>query len=154
MNKTFASRRQQGAAAVEFGIVLTLLMTLLAGTFELGRAFWYFDALTKATRDGARTLSVAPTATISSQGVAAAKAIVVNAAASAGVPSFSSANVTVTCLTSAYADGTCTDGTAPGGVRVEIVSYQVKIGELIPFMIGSASRNVTLTPRTTMRYML
>lgn len=145
--------QQQGAAIVEFALVLTLLITLMAGIFEFGRAFWYYDALTKATRDGARLLSVVPKTGIVT-GVTDAKAQVVSVVTAAGVPSFTNANVTVTCLTTAYATTACTNGTAPWGVRVQIVGYGMTIGQFIPFLIGANSNYAAnLTPHTTMRYM-
>lgn len=144
---------QSGVALVEFALVAALLVLLLGGMFELGRAFWYYDALSKATRDGARSLSIASAATINSVGVAAAKNVVVSAAAAAGVPGFNTGHVTVTCLDAAYNDSTCVDGTQPGGVRVEISGYAVSIGQTVP-LLGNALRVINLTPRTSMRYML
>ncbi len=49
--------RQRGVAAVEMGIVLIPLVTLLFGITEFGRAFYQYNTLAKATRDGARYLS-------------------------------------------------------------------------------------------------
>ncbi|MEA3411729.1 MAG: TadE family protein [Pseudomonadota bacterium] len=46
--------RQRGLAMVEMAITLPLLLFLLVGTTELGRAFYQYTALTKAVRDGAR----------------------------------------------------------------------------------------------------
>ncbi len=147
--------RQRGGAAVEFGIVLALLVTLLAGIFGFGRAFWYYDALTKATRDAARNMSVKAKASIASQGVPAAKQTVVDAATSAGISDLTTANVTVTCLDASFNDSSCTDGTAPGGIRIEVVNYTLSVGQYLPFVIGSTSSYATpLAPRTTMRYML
>ena len=155
MHKHLSHPRQHGGAAVEFGIVLALLVTLLAGIFGFGRAFWYYDALNKATRDAARNMSVKAKASIASQGVVAAKQTVVDAATSAGISGFTTANVTVTCLDTAFNDSSCTDGTAPGGIRVEVVNYTLSVGQYLPFVIGSAtSYNTPLAPRTTMRYML
>ena len=146
------SARQQGAAIVEFALVLPLLITLMAGIFEFGRAFWYVDALTKATRDGARLMSVVPKATIET-GATDAVAQVVSAVTIAGVPGFTNANVTVTCLTAAFATTACTNGTAPWGVRVQIVGYGMTIGQFIPFLIGANTNyTTTLSPHTTMRY--
>lgn len=150
--------RQHGAAVIEFALILALLISLLAGIFEFGRAFWYYDALTKATRDGARLMSVSAKATIASSGVQAAKNAVAFAvadpAAGAGVPDFTTANVEVTCLNATFDDDTCADGTAPGGVRVQIIDYTMTIGQFIPFLIGaSSSYSATLAPHTTMRYM-
>ena len=85
----------------------------------------------------------------------AAKQTVVDAATSAGISGFTTANVTVTCLDASFGDSSCTDGTAPGGIRVEVVNYTLSVGQYLPFVIGSAtSYNTPLAPRTTMRYML
>lgn len=153
----FSSRpaRQQGAVVVEFALILTLLITLMAGIFEFGRAFWYYDALTKATRDGARLMSVSPNATIASAAVGDAKTQVANAVTDAGVPGFTTANVEVTCLNAAFNVGpACADGTAPGGVRVQIIDYTMTIGQFIPFLIGaSSSYAAELSPHTSMVYM-
>ncbi|RJG04568.1 TadE/TadG family type IV pilus assembly protein [Noviherbaspirillum sedimenti] len=147
--------RQHGAAVIEFALILALLISLLAGIFEFGRAFWYYDALTKATRDGARAMSVSATADIASVGVGLAKKEVADAVTAAGVPDFTEGNVAVTCLNDAFDDAACTDGATPGGVRVQIVGYTMSIGQFIPFLIGaSSSYSATLSPHTTMRYML
>lgn len=150
--------RQTGGAVVEFALILALLISMLAGIFEFGRAFWYYDALTKATRDGARAMSISAKATIASQGIPAAKQLVFNAVAGstgAGVPDFVSANIEVTCLDANFADAVCTDGLAPGGVRIRIIDYTLSIGQFIPFLIGaSSSYSATLAPHTTMRYMV
>lgn len=153
------SKRQRGAAIVEFALVLSLLITLMAGIFEFGRAFWYYDALTKATRDGARLMSVVPNTAIDT-GVTAATAQVVNVVTNAGVPDFDADNVSVTCLNAAYGEIACANVSvtppvaAPWGVRVQIVGYGMTIGQFIPFLIGANSNyTATLAPHTTMRYM-
>lgn len=151
--RTRSSSKQSGAAVVEFALVASILFLLLAGTYEFGRAFAFYDALSKGTRDGARYMSVAKKATISSNAVSAAKAVVVAAANAANVPGFASSNVTITCLDASYNDSTCVDGTAPGGIRVEITGYSVNIGQTIP-LVGKSTSTINLTPRTTMRYML
>ena len=145
--------RQQGAAVVEFALVLTLLITLMAGIFEFGRAFWYYDTLTKATRDGARLIAMAANTDIEA-GVGIAQTRVVNAVSAAGVPDFEADNVTVTCLNAAFGTIDCTNGVPPWGVRVQIVGYDMTIGQFIPFLIGANSNYAaTLSPFTTMRYM-
>jgi Flp pilus assembly pilin Flp len=50
--RRFADRR--GAAAVEFAIVLPLLMVLLLGIFEFGRLWSVNQVVTDAAREGAR----------------------------------------------------------------------------------------------------
>lgn len=49
---------QRGVAAVEMGIVLALLVTIVFGITELGRALYQYDALTKSVRAAARYLAV------------------------------------------------------------------------------------------------
>lgn len=148
------TNRQSGAALIEFALVATILVVLLAGIYEFGRAFWFYDALSKATRDGARAMSVAKTATISSVGVPAAKTVVANAAVAAGITTFDTSYVTVTCLDTSYNTTSCTDGmTSLGAVRVEITGFSVSIGHTVP-LIGNNVSVINLTPRTTMRHML
>lgn len=145
--------RQQGTVVVEFALVLTLLITLMAGIFEFGRAFWYYDTLSKATRDGARLIAMAANTEIEA-GVGIAQTRVVNAVSAAGVPDFDATNVTVTCLNATYGAVACTNGVPPWGVRVQIVGYGMTIGQFIPFLIGANSNYAaTLSPFTTMRYM-
>jgi Flp pilus assembly protein TadG len=143
---------QSGAALIEFALVISLLLLLLGGMYEFGRTLAYYDALSKATRDAARSMSVAKAATINSVAVADARSIVKDAADAANLPGFDVTNVTVTCLDSSYNNSTCTDGTAPGGIRVGISNYYVSIGQSVPLPANLVGR-IYLTPHTTMRYM-
>lgn len=141
---------QSGVAAVEFALVIILLLIIVAGVIEFGRAFWYYDALTKATRDGARFMSGVSTADIGDS-VANAEDLVIDAANAANVPGFDQNNIEVTC------DGEpCVNDAAPEVVRVEITGYQVTIGGWIPIFLptgGVTSFTRELAPATTMRYM-
>lgn len=144
--------------AVEFTLVVILSMLLLAAVIGFGRAFWYADALTKATRDGARLLSTWPRATIASEGVSAAQDLVVATANAAYVsPPLTDANVVIECLDAAYLTVACTDGTAPLNVRARITGHTFTIAELFPF-IGTAEtlneRTTSFAPHTTMPYIL
>ncbi|MDN5836302.1 MAG: pilus assembly protein [Nitrosospira sp.] len=47
-------RKQHGAAAVEFALVVSLLFTLLLGIMEMSRVLFYWNTATEATRLGAR----------------------------------------------------------------------------------------------------
>lgn len=49
--------RQRGLAVVEMAIVLPLLLLLLLGAAEIGRAFYEYNTLQKTVRDGARYLA-------------------------------------------------------------------------------------------------
>lgn len=147
---------QTGVAAVEFAIILIPLLLIVAGVVEFGKTFWYYDALAKATRDGARLMATADKAAI----VAAksrAESLVVIAANSARLsPTITSAdNVLVECLDAVYGVQNCTDGVAPSNVRVTIVNFSVDIGEWIPFITETDVirwNDITLSPSTTMRY--
>lgn len=146
--------RQHGAAVVEFALLLTLLVTIVAGITGLGRAMWYYDALSKASRNGARVLSVSHPATLASVAVDAARNTVRTDVQSAGLPGFTNANVSVTCLDANMAVITCTNGTAPAGVRVGITGYTIVLGAQIPFLLNaSPTSSVPLAPATTMPYL-
>jgi len=51
--------RQGGAAVVEFALIVILLITLLFGMIELGRALFTWNSAVDATRRGARMASIA-----------------------------------------------------------------------------------------------
>lgn len=162
MAKKDMAGRERGVAAVEFALVIALLLLIVAGIFEFGRAFWYYDALAKATRDAARYLSTA--SPLDSGAESNAKDIVAQAACAAGLPvpglnkpeceegepAFDrddNVEITVTYLNS-----------VPDYVTVAIIDYNLDIGGIIPFFTpvipagGVASYATTLGPRTTMRY--
>jgi Flp pilus assembly protein TadG len=46
---------ERGAAAVEFGIILPLLMLILFGIIEFGMIMYSREVITNASREGART---------------------------------------------------------------------------------------------------
>lgn len=49
--------RQRGVALIEFGITASVLITIVFGITEFGRAIYQYDALAKAARDATRHLS-------------------------------------------------------------------------------------------------
>lgn len=146
-----ASPRQKGAAAVEFAFLVFLLLVIGAGLVEFGRAMWYYDALAKGSRDAARYLSTVAAGNLGGSGSTTAKSIVADAAAAAGVPEFSSGDVTVSCWPTS-----CSAVVLPTDVTRVTVSatFPMTLGALFPFLGGgSASMAVTLAPHTTMPYM-
>ena len=50
-------RRENGTQMIEFAIVFPVLLLMFAGVTELGRLFYQYTTLAKATRAGARYLS-------------------------------------------------------------------------------------------------
>ncbi len=60
-------RRQRGQSLAEFALLLPLLLTILFGTIDLGRAFYTYVSLTNAAREAARYAAVNGTAASSSE---------------------------------------------------------------------------------------
>jgi Flp pilus assembly protein TadG len=152
MNCNLKLVQQRGVAAVEFALLIILLLMIVAGVIEFGRTFWYYDALTKATRDAARFLSnarVSKDIALDSALINDAETMVMNAATSARVPSTNgngNYDVAITC------DTAC--DVTPTYITVS-VAYQVTIGGWIPIFVptGTTTWSATLSPYTTMRYM-
>jgi Flp pilus assembly protein TadG len=53
-----SSRNERGAAAVEFALVLPLLVLLMAGIAEFGRAYYVQTSLSGAAREGVRVMAL------------------------------------------------------------------------------------------------
>ena len=60
MNRAPTRRQQSGVAVVEFAIVGALALILIFAVLEIARAFFVANALTEATRRGARMAVVCP----------------------------------------------------------------------------------------------
>jgi Flp pilus assembly protein TadG len=54
-------RNEKGAAIVEFALVVPLLLLLLWGIVDIGRAFYTLNNLASAVREGARSAAVMAT---------------------------------------------------------------------------------------------
>lgn len=150
----------RGVAAVEFALILVLLMTIVAFIVEGGRALWYYDALAKATRDAARFMSVVPAAELRDSR-SAARELVELTAGLARVPDVDKGSgvVTVTCQGAVASDcsGLGEDDAAKVSSVTVAVAYPLLVGEWIPFItIGPepfSPFSITLRPATTMPYM-
>lgn len=150
------TRFQRGVAAIELAIGMVMILLITAGIVEFGRAFWYYNALDKATRDAARYLSAVPVVEMTDSAPAAAaittaKNMVVAAVNDANVsPNITTANVVVSC------DAACGDDVKPVSVTVTITGFTILIGGLFPFVSGSGNGDygdIGLSPHTTMPYM-
>jgi Flp pilus assembly protein TadG len=53
-------RKQRGVSTVEFAIVAALLMIMILGVIEIGRAYYMYAMLDEVTRRGARLAAVCP----------------------------------------------------------------------------------------------
>lgn len=161
MRKNFRAR-QKGVAAVEFAIVIGLLVLIMGGIIEFGRVFWYYNALTKATRDGARLISEAKKTELGNYKTKASTLVKYEAQAAGLVdnagsfPPLTNSNISITCFGGAWAGTDCTNTTSetdpgPEYVTVEITDYSVAFGSW--FAIPLPTGNWLLKPHTTMRYM-
>src|SRR6266404_2780751 len=70
------ARKEKGAAVVELAIVFPILLLLFVGAAELGRLFYTYTTLAKATKTGARYLSNSRDFTSSDAPTAAAAKLV------------------------------------------------------------------------------
>jgi len=150
------ARVQRGVAAIELAIGMVMILLITSGIVEFGRAFWYYNALDKATRDAARYLSAVPVvemtdAVQAAAAITTAKNMVVEAVNDANVsPAITMTNVVVSC------NAACGDDVKPVSVTVSITGFAILIGGLFPFVSGAANGNygdIGLSPHTTMPYM-
>ena len=137
-------KRQQGTTTVEFAIVGGVFFLLLLGMVEFSRAFFVWNALTEATRRGARVAVVCP-----KDHSAIAKVAVFSNAGGGGVSpvvgGLSTDHVAVRYLA---ADGSTAGDTE--FVSVAIDGYQHRL--LIPFFTATidAPRFETVLPRESL----
>lgn len=118
-------RGQRGTAVIELAFTLIFLLLVTIGISEVGRAFWYYSAMQKATRDGARCLSM--TAWTNTAAKDACRDLVANDANSAGVyPSLALANVSVDACDYAGSCRSWGSGGQPAYVTVTIVNHQIQ----------------------------
>jgi hypothetical protein len=54
---------QQGQSLVEFALILPLMVLIVIGIFDLGRAFFAYIAISNAAREGARVYTFSPKTT-------------------------------------------------------------------------------------------
>ena len=128
MNKQL--RDERGATAVEFAFILPLLIVLVLGIAEFGRAFQVSGTLSAAAREGVRVMAL-------QNDPAAARAAVRNAATSLD-PSLTDAQIVIT-------PATCPQtGTGNTAVRLTI-NYPM------PFLTDFFGSGVDLTGTGVMR---
>lgn len=86
---------EDGAAAVEFAIVLTLLLTLVLGTVEFGRYFMFQAAISNAARVAARTMAIESATGGFADPVGDAKSKAIASANGVVVPGISAGSITI-----------------------------------------------------------
>ena len=144
-------RRENGTQIIEFAIVFPVLLLMFAGITELGRLFYQYTTLAKGTRAAARYLSTVQNV---SSNTTNAKNIVLcgNAAGCGGpgqpsisLPNLTAGNVVVTAPPS---------GAGVKYVTVEITGYDYRFLVFNLDTLSGGTFNISLSPRTRMRYMV
>ena len=123
-------REQRGASAVEFALIVPLLIMLVIGVAEFGRAFQVQGTLSAAAREGVRTMA------LQNDPVAARSAV--QSAASSLRPTLTSTQIVIT----------------PAGCPLTPTSssyVRVTIRYPMPFLTGFFGAGVTLTGTGVMR---
>lgn len=129
----YALRRrstQRGSALVEFAISFSFLFSLLYGTFQFGYAFFIYNELQSAVRNGARYASYrtydASSSTPTSSYTTAVANVVVYGDPAGGtrplVPNLTTSNIQVSVLNPS--GGTSWNG-SPGQIKVSITGYNL-----------------------------
>jgi Flp pilus assembly protein TadG len=118
-----ANRDQRGAVAVEFALVLPLLMVLVFGVIDFGRAFNAQETLTQAAREGSRLAAVCNSSTPSST------CADVNSRTVASAPNLTGMSVQI--------PSTCPAGVAPAGMDAVVtvrwtMTFSTPLVGLIP----------------------
>lgn len=121
---------QRGLTSVEFAIVGALLMMLVFGALELGRALFVANALAEGTRRGARVAAVCPI----NDPLVAQTTILAVGGSSVIAPDLATDNVAVSYLNAAGTPiaNPGANFTAIQYVQVQIVNYTQQL--LIPFV--------------------
>ena len=93
----YAADRQRGQALVELALVITIILTLSASAFELGRGFYAYLTVIHAARDGARVaMDTGKTdAQIEAAAIAAAEPFTVNVSVEPAGPRVAGSRVSV-----------------------------------------------------------
>ena len=123
-------RDERGASAVEFAFIVPLLIVLVVGIAEFGRAFQVQSTLSAAAREGVRTMAL-------QNDPAAARASVENVAASLN-PAVTDGQIAISPTACPF--------TYPSATNVTVtISYR------LPFFTGFFGSGVNLTGRGVMR---
>lgn len=128
-------RNEKGAAAVEFALVVPILLLLLLGIVEFGRIYNAQMQLTAAARDGARIMSIN---SVPAQAETDARATVI-ASAGALHPDIDSTQINI--AVSPAGTAVCT----PGSTATVTVSYPLQ------FLSGLFGSSITLTGKGVMQ---
>lgn len=142
------SRSQEGAAAVEFAIVVPVLLLLLFGIIDFGRMLFVQVSLAAASHEGARASSLRPVTSGNASAVAAAVATAVAQTAPGAARLGALGTATVSVATPTY----CTSGQTVTTITAQSPFHWVMpVGLLLPFdSDGSLASAMTLSATSEM----
>jgi Flp pilus assembly protein TadG len=147
----FRRHRTRGVAAVEFAFILPMLLVMLFGTTEFGRAMYTYNTLDKAARDAARHLSQHGPGDTTIQAEARCLAVYGNTGCSGAplAPGLKTANVTV-CDALACPGTHASQPTGLGLINVVSVTVTgYAYGSLVQFVMPSITFNdISVTMRS------
>lgn len=139
------ARCERGTQLVELAIVLPILLALFGATAEFGRFFYTYTTLSKATRAGARYLTVAPPGVTDEQ---AQNLVVYGNTSGAGEP-------LILGLTADHVDISREGGnpSMPELITVRIEGYTYQPVFDLGALVGrpEVSLGIEVAPSTTMR---
>jgi len=130
--------RQLGVAAVEFAVLLPLLIVLITAPLFFGRVLWHYTVAQKAAHDGARYLATVSeaelrTAALAPAAVAVARDIVAAELADLN-PGPTPPNISVLCDTS-LCGGVVLPTNVRVGVQIEMSGPFAYAGDGWPIMV-------------------
>jgi Flp pilus assembly protein TadG len=130
---------ERGQSAVEFALVIPVMLLFVLGIFEVGRTYFNNEAIQTAARDGARAAAIHTGMTQVQLNAAVRTAVLAN------TPGLTSANVTTNafCETPTHVVDTCS-------VQNDIVDVTVTYPYHIGVMAFAATG--TLTAHTQLRF--
>jgi Flp pilus assembly protein TadG len=139
-------RRVRGQALVEFALIVPLLLLIVIGLFDLGRAVFAYNAISNAAREGGRTAIVnqhKPDIIARAAAQATSLGVSTSAACTGDVPSGPSGVCTTFVLPSDMSTD-CSSTLAPGCVAIVNVKYTfTPITPIIGNIVGSITMNAT-----------
>ena len=139
------SLAQKGQSLLEFAAVLPLMLLIAFGVTEFGRAYYQYNTLSKAIRDGARYMT---NHSYSSAELTNAKSMVVyGKTGGSGTPVLPGLTTGLITVTPSGGTGPFDAGNPPDWITVQVGGYQ--FNSLVP---GIINLNVSFSPQVKMRY--
>lgn len=122
-NRPAASRRDRGVAAVEAALVLPVLLLLVMGIIDLGRAFATKQEVTHATREAVRVYAVTQNQSLA-------------------IAAFEAGTAGLSCTTPVISPAPCTEGQEVAVTGVCDFNFVTPLGNRLPVLDQIGSRAV------------